>query len=44
VQRYGFFPVSKYFGIFFALILLKKRNDGAKLEAFNFLTTFVKSD
>ena len=44
VQSYSFFPVSKYFGIFFALIRLKKRNDSAKRATFNFLTTFVKSD
>jgi hypothetical protein len=44
VQRYCFFLSSKLFGIFFALIHLKKRNAHAKRGAFNFLTTFVKSD
>ena len=44
VQRYCFFPSSKLFGIFFAHLLMKKRNEHAKRGPFNFLTTFVKSD
>lgn len=41
LQRYGFFPVCKYFGIFFALMILKKKWRGP-IQAIQLFDYFCK--